>query len=77
MGQTNNLKRRIEEHTTKGKRKSKYRKSYLGCKLVYWETCPTRSKAIHRELEIKSWSHDEKEALAKRGKVPLAELNVE
>ena len=75
-GQTNNLKRRVEEHAIHGKRGSKYLKSFLGCKLVYYETYPTRGEAMRREVEIKRWSHDKKEAFVKQGKVSLTEFNV-
>jgi len=76
-GQTNNLKRRVEEHTIRGLRASKYLKSFLGCKLVYYEIYPTRSEAMSREAVLKKWTHDEKEALIKLGHAPLAEFNVE
>lgn len=62
-GQTDNLDRRIREHTSHGWRASKYIKKFLGCKLVYSETCSTRSEAMHREAEIKKFTHNEKEAL--------------
>jgi predicted GIY-YIG superfamily endonuclease len=58
-------------------RASKYLKSFLGCKLVYYETHPTRSEAIRREAELKKWSHDEKEALVKQSHAPLTEFNIE
>ncbi|MBU0572502.1 GIY-YIG nuclease family protein [Patescibacteria group bacterium] len=76
-GQTNNLKRRVEEHTIHGKRASKYLKSFLGCKLVYYEIYPIRSEAMRREAELKNWSHDEKEDLVKQCQFPLTEFNVE
>ena len=76
-GQTNNLKRRVEEHTIRGLRASKYLKSFLGCKLVYYEIYPTRSEAMSREAELKKWTHDEKEALVKQGHPPLSEFNIE
>lgn len=62
-GQTNNLERRIKEHTSLGLRASKYVKSFLGSKLVYYETYATRSEAMHREFELKKLSHKEKEKL--------------
>ena len=70
-GQTNNLKRRVEEHTTLGWKASKYIKRFLGCKLVYYETWPTRSKAMRREIELKKLSHIEKETLIKQNQIPL------
>ena len=70
-GQTNNLKRRVEEHATLGGRASKYIKRFLGCKLVYYETWSTRSKAMRREIELKKLSHIEKETLIKQNQIPL------
>ena len=76
-GQTNNLKRRVREHSFRGKRGAKYLQSFLGSKLVYYETYLTRREAMHREAELKKLSHDKKEALVKQSHAPLAEFNVE
>jgi putative endonuclease len=53
-GITNNLAKRIETHNSgKG---AKYVKSRLPVKLIYSEIQSSKSNALKRELEIKSWS---------------------
>ena len=62
-GYTNNLHRRIEEHRTgKG---AKFCRGKKVIKLKYFETFRERSKAMRRELEIKSLSRKEKIKLIK------------
>jgi len=57
-GITTNLKRRLSEH--KQKKGSKYVASKLPFKLVYTEKFNTRSEALKREAQIKSWKRDKK-----------------
>lgn len=62
-GYTTDLERRMEQHRFgKG---AKFTRSFGFKKLLYHEKHRTRSKAMKREAEIKSWSRDEKEALSK------------
>jgi len=62
-GITNNLKRRFLEHFSgKGCR---YTKSNPPIKARYSEIYPTRSAALKREAQIKSWSRTKKLALIK------------
>ena len=62
-GQTNNLEKRLEQHKDKTSKSAKYMRSFKSFKLVYKEKCPTLSKALKREIELKKLSHAEKEAL--------------
>jgi putative endonuclease len=57
-GITNDLKKRINAHE-KGNG-SKYVRSRLPFKVVYTEKVGTKSKALKREHQIKSWSHQQK-----------------
>jgi putative endonuclease len=63
VGQTNNLKKRLQEHKNKGKKAAKYMKYFETFELVYTELYPTRSKAMKREWELKQWTKKKKEAL--------------
>lgn len=73
-GQTNNLNRRVKEHESKSKRASKYIRSFLGSKLVYFETFLTRKEATKREAELKRLTHTEKEKIIKYNKNPISSL---
>jgi len=52
-----NLEKRVKEHF---KGASKYTRSKLPVKLVYFETSQDKIKAAQREREIKSWSRSKK-----------------
>ena len=52
IGQTNNVSNRLERHNS---RRQLATRSKVPWKLVYTEPFPTRSQAVRRELEIKSW----------------------
>lgn len=57
-GITNNVKARLEMHDAgKG---SKYVRSRLPFQLLHTEEFATKSDALKREFEIKSWSRKEK-----------------
>ncbi len=58
-GITLDIERRIREHT-KGKRGAKYIRGKLPIRLVYSEVFETRSEALKRESEIKSYKKEEK-----------------
>ncbi len=60
-GQTNNLKKRLEQH--KNKKGAKYIKYFDSFELVYFEFLTTRSDAMKRERELKQLSKIKKEAL--------------
>jgi putative endonuclease len=58
VGVTNNLKRRIHQHKTKGI--SSFTKKYNVDKLVYYETCEDVKAAIAREKQLKGGSRKKK-----------------
>lgn len=58
VGYTTDLARRMRQHQSgKG---SKFVRGFGFKKLLYHETCRTKSKALKREAELKGWSHTEK-----------------
>ena len=60
-GITNNLEQRVTIHNDgKG---AKYTRSRLPAKLVYSETFQTKSDALKRECQIKSWTRQKKAQL--------------
>jgi len=63
-GITNNLTRRLAQHTNK--KGSKYVRAHLPLKLVYTEAVPNRSIAIKREYEIKQLTKKQKIKLIRR-----------
>ena len=63
IGQTNNLKKRIQEHKQKTIKSAKYLRMFPSFELVYTETYQTRKEAMRREIELKHCSRKEKEAL--------------
>ena len=65
IGQTNNLKKRIEEHKSKSKRSAKYVRYFDSVELVYSEKYSTRKEAMQREWQLKKWSRIKKENLIK------------
>jgi putative endonuclease len=62
-GITNNLERRLAEHS-KGQG-GHYTSSKRALRIVYTEEHPDRSSALKREAEIKSWRRDKKLDLIK------------
>lgn len=60
-GYAENLDKRLGEHN-EGKA-SKYTRSRLPVKMVYWEELPDRSSALRREIEIKNLTKAGKEKL--------------
>ena len=63
IGQTNNLAKRLKEHSDKKGKGSKYMRSFKSFKLVYKEEHKTRSEALKREHELKKLTKIEKEKL--------------
>ncbi len=63
-GATTDIGRRVKEHNKK--KGGRYTRSRLPVKLVYNEKCATRSKALRREAEIKSYPRVEKLSLVMR-----------
>ncbi|MEW6617050.1 MAG: GIY-YIG nuclease family protein [Patescibacteria group bacterium] len=65
-GYTTDLKKRVGQHNT-SKRGARYTKSRRPVALVYSEKYKTKSKALKREIEIKSWSRKKKLVLIGSG----------
>ena len=65
IGQTNNLERRLKQHKNKTSKSAKYLRAFKSFEIVYTEVCPTLSRALKREMELKKLSHGEKEILVK------------
>ncbi|OGC47682.1 hypothetical protein A2886_02805 [candidate division WWE3 bacterium RIFCSPHIGHO2_01_FULL_42_13] len=63
IGQTKNLKKRLEEHKKRGPKSAKYMKYFSSFKLVYKEVFSSRSEAMKREAILKRLSRPEKETL--------------
>ena len=56
IGQTNNLARRLAEHNDPASKNSLTTKRLHGpWRVVYYEKCATRSEAMAREKQFKSW----------------------
>ena len=62
-GITNNIEKRLKQHTGEIKGGAKYTRSHWPCKLVYKEKSPNRSEALQREIVIKKMSKIEKQTL--------------
>lgn len=64
-GQTNNLERRLKEHSAGNSKSAKYTKSFHPTELVYTEEFDTRTEALQREYQIKKLTKAKKELLIK------------
>ena len=73
-GYTRNIERRMYQHnnTIKG---AKYTKSRRPLELIYYEKLENLSSALKREHEIKSYTHAEKEMLAKNASEDFSNKN--
>lgn len=60
-GYAKNLKRRVEQH--KKRQGARYTRMHEPEKIVYVEKFGSRSEAMKREREIKSFSHSKKQRL--------------
>ena len=65
IGQTNNLKRRLEEHKNNKTKSAKFIRYFSSFDLVFKELYPTRKETMRREAQLKRWSKVKKEALIK------------
>ena len=63
IGVTNNLTRRLQEHTENKGNKSTFAGKYYCHNLVYYEHFLDINYAIAREKELKSWNRAKKNAL--------------
>jgi len=64
-GTTTDVTRRIAEHNRK--KGGAYTRARLPVKLIHQETCPDKSQALKREIQIKGWSRKKKLALVESG----------
>ena len=63
IGVTNNLTRRLYEHSTGRGNASKFTGCYQADLLIYFEQLPDATQAIAREKVLKGWSRAKKDAL--------------
>ncbi len=63
IGQTKNLETRLKQHSSHKSASAKYLRLFKSFQLVYTEDYTTRSEAMKREIELKSWPKARKEAL--------------
>lgn len=63
IGQTNNLEKRVREHTEHLYKSAKFTREHSGFKLVYMEEYKTRLESMRREKQLKGWVRVKKEAL--------------
>jgi putative endonuclease len=62
-GATNNIEKRFLDH--KNGKGGHYTRSHKPLKIIHSETFSSKSEALKREWEIKSWSRDKKIAVLK------------
>lgn len=72
-GYTIDIESRIEKH--RSGLGSKFMRFFGFSKLLYSESYSTKSEALKREAQIKSWSRVEKEALINSGLNKINELS--
>ena len=63
VGYTSDLDRRMQQH--QAGRGAKFIRGFGFGKLLYHEEAPSKSAAMKREAELKSWSRAQKETLLK------------
>ena len=63
IGMTNDLERRLYEHSQQLGNWGKFTGRYQCNLLVYFEVCADATQAIAREKELKRWRREKKEAL--------------
>jgi putative endonuclease len=64
-GITNDLKRRVSQHRLG--RGGRFTRTFGVTRLVYYETCPDKSQALKRELQIKRSGRQKKMELIQQG----------
>lgn len=62
-GYTNDLEKRLKTHKSKTNRAAKYLRSFTSLEMVYFEEFKTKSEALKREYELKTWTKAKKEKL--------------
>ena len=66
IGMTNNLQRRIHEHTENKGLVKTFAGRYYCHHLIYYECFQSAAEAIAREKELKKWRREKKEILIKQ-----------
>ena len=77
VGMTNDLKRRVQEHTDNQGKSATFAGKYCCYNLVYWEHHQYVLNAIEREKEIKKWRREKKEVLIREFNTEWTFLNTE
>ena len=68
-GITNDLNKRLKQHSGELAGGAKYTRAHRPCRLVYKEISSSHSEALKRELEIKKMTKTHNQALVKSGKL--------
>jgi putative endonuclease len=63
IGVTNELTRRLHEHSSSRGDAGKFTGRYQTDLLVYFEACPDATQAIAREKQLKGWTRSKKDLL--------------
>jgi putative endonuclease len=63
IGMTNDLQRRLQEHSAGLGDTGKFTGRYQADLLVYFELCPNATQAIALEKQLKGWARAKKEGL--------------
>jgi putative endonuclease len=63
IGVTNDLARRLYEHSQGRGDAGRFTGRYQADLLVYFEQCPDATQAIAREKQLKGWTRQKKDAL--------------
>jgi len=74
IGQTNNIDRRLKEHSDKSSKSAKYVRYFNSINLVYKESFETRTEAMKREIQLKKWTKAKKLALINNDLIKLKQL---
>ncbi|WP_373283828.1 GIY-YIG nuclease family protein [Pontibacter amylolyticus] len=77
IGVTNDMARRLEEHSENAGNPATFAGKYFCHLLMYYERFSSVEHAIAREKELKKWSRDKKEALIESMNPHWLPLNAE
>lgn len=64
-GVTANLSRRVRQHNGEVGSGAKYTRARRPVRVVYAEYHPSKSSAMRREIQVKSWNRQRKESLVR------------
>lgn len=73
-GYTTDMDRRLKEHQDGSG--AKFTRSFGAGKILHKETFSSKSKALKREAQIKTWTRSKKEALVAENKIRLKKLGI-